>query len=90
MQLLSNEAATGQPQRWVGGTGVFAVCGTFGGATVKLQFLGPDGATWVDVGTDTNLTAAGGAMFILPAVQIRAAVSGGAPSGLAASAEQVV
>lgn len=90
MQLLNNASATGAGDRWTGGTGVFAACGTFGGATVKLQFLGPDGATWIDVGTDTTLTAAGGAMFILPAVQIRAAVSGGAPSGLSASAEQVV
>ena len=90
MQLLNNAAATGSGTAWTGGTGVFAASGTFNGATVKLQFLGPDGSTWIDVGTDTNLAAAGGALFILPAVQIRAAITGGPPSGMFASAEQVV
>lgn len=90
MKLLSNDSATAGSSRWPGGTGVFSACGTFGGATVKLQYLGPDGVTWIDMGTDTTLTAAGGGLFVSPSVDIRAAVSGGAPSGLHASAEQVV
>ena len=32
------------------------------GGTIKLQTLGPDGSTYIDVGTDTTLTAAGGAL----------------------------
>lgn len=87
--LLSNASATGSATQWPGGTGVFAAAGTFGGATVSLQFLGPDGSTWIDAGSDTTLTTAGGGGFFLDSGQIRAAVSGGSPSGLYASANQV-
>lgn len=59
-QLLSNASATGAAVQWSGGLGVFTALGTFGGATVTLQYLGPDGVTWVAMGTDTTLTAAGG------------------------------
>ena len=86
-QLLSNESATGSSAQWGGGTGVFTACGTFSGATVSLQFLGPDGSTWIDAGSDTTLTANGGGGFALPASKIRAYVSGGSPSSLYAQAE---
>lgn len=88
-QLLSNASATGSSAQWDGGLGGFTAAGTFGGATVSLQFLGPDAATWIDVGVDTTLTAAAGGLFVLPPGKIRASVSGGAPSGLYAQAEQV-
>jgi len=88
-QLLSNASATGSAAQWGGGAGVFSACGTFSGATVTLQFLGPDGSTWVAVGSDTTLTANGGGGFVLPPGQIRAAISGGPPSGMYAQAEQV-
>lgn len=88
-QLLSNASATGEWVQWGGGTGVFTAVGTFGGATVTLQYKGPDGSTAVAMGTDTTLTANGGGGFIYPPGQIRAAVSGGSPSGLYAQAEQV-
>jgi hypothetical protein len=87
--LLENASATGSERQWSGGTGVFAVCGTLGGATVTLQFLGPDGTTWLAVGTDATLTAAGGGHFILPPGKVRALVSGGTPSGLFARVDQV-
>lgn len=87
--LLSNASATGSATTWGGGSGVFEAAGTFSGATVKLQRLGPDGATWYDVGADTTLTAAGGGYFIMPPGQIKAVISGGPPSGMYASAEQV-
>lgn len=89
MILLSNGTATGSPAVWGGGSGVFAAAGTFSGATVKLQFLGPDNATWIDVGTDTTLTSAGAGYFVLHGAQIRAAVTGGPPSGMYATAEPV-
>jgi len=89
MMLLSNASATGSAAQWGGGTGMFACVGTFGGATVTLQFLGPDESTWVAMGADTTLTAAGGALFTCAPGRIRAAVSGGAPSALYANAEQV-
>lgn len=87
--LLSNASATGSAVQWGGGSGMFSCVGTFGGATVTLQFMGPDGATWVAMGPDTTLAADGGGLFTCAPGQIRAAVSGGAPSGLYANAEQV-
>ena len=89
IDLISNGSATGVAQSWPGGRGSFAVAGTFGGTTVSLQLLGPDGATWTDVGPDVTLTAAGVGNFELPPSDIRAAVTGGTPSGLYATAIQV-
>jgi hypothetical protein len=86
--LLSNASATGAWKAWDGGTGVFSVVGTFSGATVTLQFQGPDGSTAIDVGTSTTLTAAGAGGFVLPSGSIRAAISG-SPSGIYAQAEKV-
>jgi hypothetical protein len=88
MDLLSNASATGSRVIWPGGPGVFKVVGTFGGATVSLEFLGPDGSTWVAMGADTTLTAAGGAQFTNDPGPIRASVTGGTPSGLYATANQ--
>lgn len=70
--LLDNASATGNPVRWNGGRGVFSAVGTFGGGSVTLQYLGPDGATWITAAT--ALTAAGLVAFELPPGQIRAAV----------------
>lgn len=90
VRLLDNASSTGSPRNWLGGAGVFTVAGTFGGATVKLQQLGPDGATWLDIsGGAVDFTAPGQGGFVLPAGPIRAAVTGGAPSGLEAVAVQV-
>ena len=90
VRLLDEGSVTGSAGRWAGGSGVFTVTGTFGGATVKLQQLGPDGATWLDVsGGHVDLTAPGQGGFVLPEGQVRAAVSGGTPSSLTAVATQV-
>jgi hypothetical protein len=87
-QLLTNAAATGNGTTWGGGRGVFTLAGTVGGATITLQYLGPDGSTWLAAGAATTLTAVGLGVFELPPGQIRAAVSGGAPAGLYANADQ--
>ena len=87
--LLVNSSGTGNAVDWPGGAGVFSCVGTFGGATVALQFLGPDTSTWVAMGSDTTLTAAGAGGFVYPPGRIRAAVTGGTPSGLYAEANQV-
>lgn len=89
LELLINASATGSAIFWPGGTGTFSVAGTFGGATVTLQFLGPDGSTWIAAGSDTTLTAAGGGNFTLASGNIRVSVSGGSPSGLYATAKVV-
>lgn len=87
--LLENASATGSAVGWSGGAGVFSVVGTFGGAEVSLQFLGPDGSTWVAMGDETTKTSAGGGYFVFPPGQIRAAITGGPPSGMYASVDQV-
>lgn len=87
IDLLSNASATGAAQRWPGGKGTFTTVGTFGGATVTLQFLGGDGSTWAPVGSISQ-TAAAADPFELAEGQIRAAVTGGAPSGLYSTAVQ--
>lgn len=74
---------------WPGGRGVFALAGTVSGATITLQSLGPDGATWLTAAAATTLTAVGLGVFDLPCGQIRALVAAGTPSGLYASAEPV-
>ena len=90
VRLLDNATSTGNPRNWPGGAGVFAVAGTFGGAAVKLQQLGPDGTTWLDIsGGAVDFAAPGQGGFVLPAGPIRAGVSGGTPSGLVAVAVQV-
>lgn len=86
VDLLTNASATGNAVIWPGGRGTFLATGTFSGATVKLQVLGPDNTTWIDAGTYTTLTAAGAGNFDLPQGQIRAAVTGGPPSGINAIA----
>jgi hypothetical protein len=50
---------------WPGGLGIFTAEATFGGGTISLQVMAPTG-TWLAVGTDTTMTAAGAAGFILP------------------------
>lgn len=88
--LLSNSAGgTSAAYAWAGGQGEFKVVGTFGAATVKLQFLGPDGVTWLDVGTSTTLTAPGAGLFTLGPCQLQAITVGGAPTGIYASASRV-
>jgi hypothetical protein len=83
--------ATGPLIDCPGGRCVFAVAGTFNGATIKLQMLGPDGATLLDVSaTQTNLTAPGAGVVDLPPCQVQATVVGGPPSGIFASIARVV
>lgn len=75
IDLLSNASATGSWFTWRGGDGVFLVTASSYG-TVKLQVMGPDGVTAIDVSTSTSLTANGAVGFSLPPGQIRANVSG--------------
>lgn len=72
-ELLNNASATGSAARWNGGRGVFSAVATWGGGNVQLQYLGPNGSTWLNVGS--ALTADGLAAFELPPGQIRAAVT---------------
>lgn len=72
INLASNASATGDWFMWPGGRGEFRVeSDSWGGGTVKLECKGPNG-TAQDVGTETELTADGGAIFELGAGEIRA------------------
>jgi hypothetical protein len=77
-QLLSaaGSSAIGSTTTWCGGVGMFNAVGTFGGGTVKLQYIGADGTTWIDAGSSTAVVAASGALFELPPGQIRAVIVG--------------
>lgn len=96
VNLISNGSATGSGQ-WPGGEGVLSVAGTFGGTTVTLERLGPDSVTWLPVkamapdGTQTtvSLTAAGMIGFALPPGAVRCVLTGGAPTGIYATAARV-
>ncbi len=66
-----------------GGLYKFAVDGTFGGATVKLAVLGPDGATYMAA---ASVTSAGISDVELPAgYTVRGEVSGGTATSVNAT-----
>ena len=63
---------------WNGGTGMFAVAGTFSSATVKLQHK--IGSTWVDIGSDASFTADGAVIFTTGATELNVLNSAHTPS----------
>lgn len=79
--LLSAASATGAAVNvQLGGEYCFDVAGTFGGTTVGLQMLGPDGTTWIsirDADGAIALTEARAVFVLLPAGQYRATITGG-------------
>jgi len=87
--LLSNASATGAVVEVAPGRYCFAVDGTFGGATVTLSILSPDGSSYISAGSDAALTAEGAVAVELPATSVKAVVSGGSPSALYASLERI-
>lgn len=85
IELIENGSSTSDAKRWPGGRGSMTVAGTLGGATVTLQTLAGDNTSWVKV---VDFTAAEHKSFELAEGRIRAAVTGGAPSGIYAVAVQ--
>tara|TARA_R100001198_G_scaffold97000_1_gene90742 strand:- start:8843 stop:9136 length:294 start_codon:yes stop_codon:yes gene_type:complete len=63
---------------WNGGTGMFAVQGTFSSATIKLQHK--LGSVWQDIGADATLTASGSTLFTTSATQLQVVNSSHTPS----------
>jgi hypothetical protein len=89
--LIRNGTASSALVDCPGGRYVFAVVATFNGATIKLQMLGPDGSTLLDVSTSqTNLTANGNGVVDLPPCMVQATVVGGPPAAVYASIARVV
>jgi hypothetical protein len=70
---FSNVSATSAAFPLQGGTYQVAVVATFGGGSVGLQMLGPDGSTWLAV--HAALTAAGAAVVDIPQGQFRLAIT---------------
>lgn len=87
VKLLTTASTSSAQIIWPGGAGVFVVAGTWNGATVTLQFLGPDGTTLITAGTATTLTANGAGVFYLPRGLIQATItSAGGSTSLTATA----
>lgn len=87
--LLSNASVTGGGVTVGGGSYVFTVDGTFGGATVALQIRSPDGSSWLAI-TDASFTAEGNCVVELgDGSEVRVTVTGGSPSALYANIARV-
>ncbi|MCA9339378.1 MAG: hypothetical protein KDA17_00530 [Candidatus Saccharibacteria bacterium] len=76
--LLANEAATSGWKSWNGGRASLVIFGTLA-TTTKLQLLGKDGSTAVDIAT---ISAVGKTDYDLPAGQYRISLSGGSPAAI--------
>ena len=88
LNLLNAATATGPAIGWPGGVGVFTAVGTWtGGGTATLEYLGPDGTTYIAVGTGTTCTANCNSVFYLPAATIKVVISGTVASVTANVAE---
>ena len=68
---FSNIAATTDAFTLQGGKYAVASTATFGGGSVKLQRLGPDGSTYQSVASASDFTAAGYTALDLPPGQYR-------------------
>ena len=76
-QEFTSQTADGSSsaQTWEGGLGHMFVSGTFDRCTGDLEVSPDDGTTWVAVGGDASLTAAGCVSFELNPCKVRLTVS---------------
>jgi len=82
LKLLDNASATGLAIQVSGGRYIWAADGTFGGDTLQLQFLGPDGTSFINV-IGASLTAEGAfEVLIANGSTMKVTVTGGGASGL--------
>jgi hypothetical protein len=92
--LLSGASATGAANTiQLGGDFCFDVAGTFGGASVGLEMLGPDNVTWIavrDTAGAVAFTAAGAVIVSIPAGTYRATITGGSGVSLSARLRSVM
>lgn len=86
LQLLSNAAASGgNVTVQTGGSYIYSIAGTFGGTSSKLQAIGPDGTTFMDIPA-TTFTAAGWVKVDLPAgVVVKCVLTAGTPTAMFAA-----
>ena len=92
--LLSAGAATGAGKvTQFSGRYCFAVVGSFDGATVGLQMLGPDDATWIAVKDAVGaiaFTSADASLVFLPAGTYRATIAGGGAPSITAVLKRII
>lgn len=80
--LLTNAGATGAGVGFGGGKAALAIIAGLGGATVGLEVLGPDGATWIAVSGASSATSTSQTLD-LAAGTYRGTITGGTtPSGV--------
>lgn len=70
-KAFANISASTAAFRLKGGKYAAAAIATFGGGSVKLQVLGPDGSTYLSVASGADFSAAGYATVDLPPGQYR-------------------
>jgi len=80
LALIVNGTATSSQMLWPGGPGVFSCVATWNGATITLQFVGPDGSTLLAAGSATTFTSNGVGAFSLGRVKVQATVTAGPPA----------
>lgn len=90
LNLINNNVAA-QPQTAFGGDYIWSVVGTFAGASVQLQALGPDGATYQSIGAAKTApdTTGGTGVGLGTNATVRATVTGGSPTGLFATLSRI-
>lgn len=83
--LLTNASAAGAAVPNVMGAAYeWCTTGTFGGASLQLQALGPDGSTYMNVGS--AITSAGCTGVVIgQKATVKVTVTGGSPSALYSS-----
>lgn len=83
IKLLTNASQSGDEITVdYGGRYLMIVCGTWGGATAKMQIMGPDDETFIDIPA-SNLSADGMALVYLPDnAVVKGVLVGGAPTGM--------
>lgn len=88
--LITNAAVSTPVGKAVqGGYYCFDAAGTFSGCTVTLSRLGPDGSTYISMGSAAALTAAGEVFIAIPSGIYKALVTGGPPTGMYARLSKV-
>lgn len=81
--ILSNFSSGGTaptPVHWSGGDGYVFVQGTIGSATFQLQVLGPDGVTYMNLGS--AISAVGISTFSAPPTMLKVVPAGSGGSAL--------
>lgn len=74
ISMIENDVAAAASYDWPGGTGVMYAEATWGGGSIKLQQISPNG-TWMDVGSAVTFTTNGIGGFLLPAGPIRLVIA---------------